>query len=118
MARRVGRCRSLRSLVSGLRFAVLSILVNIAVLALTLFTGVGLALVLPSQWISAGAGVFRARRDAPLFALASSRAAPSRFGQVYIAGVIISGVVAVPVLNLLTPLFATAFMTRLYKRLA
>jgi CysZ protein len=38
-------------------------------------------------------------------------------GQVYLAGVIISGLVAVAVLNLLTPLFATAFMTRLYRRL-
>jgi CysZ protein len=38
--------------------------------------------------------------------------------QDYLAGVIISGLVAVPVLNLLTPLFATAFMTRLHKRLA
>ncbi len=37
-------------------------------------------------------------------------------GQVYVAGVIISGLVAIPVLNLLTPLFATAFMARLYKR--
>ena len=38
---------------------------------------------------------------------------PGRF-----AGLIISGFVAVPVLNLLTPLFAAAFMTRVVKRLA
>jgi CysZ protein len=37
--------------------------------------------------------------------------------RIYLAGVIVSGLVAVPVLNLLTPLFATALMTRLYKRL-
>jgi CysZ protein len=31
---------------------------------------------------------------------------------------IVAGFVAVPVLNLFTPLFATAFMTRIMKRLA
>ena len=30
----------------------------------------------------------------------------------------IAGIVAVPVLNLVTPVFATAFMTRLQKRLS
>jgi CysZ protein len=40
------------------------------------------------------------------------------WGAVYFAGLIISGFVAVPVLNLLTPLFAAAFMTRVVKRLA
>ena len=37
--------------------------------------------------------------------------------MVFIAGAIISVFVAAPVLNLLTPLFATAFMTRVCKRI-
>ncbi len=37
--------------------------------------------------------------------------------QIFIAGFMIAGIVAVPVLNLITPVFATAFMTRLHKRL-
>ena len=37
---------------------------------------------------------------------------------VFLAGVIVACFVAVPILNLLTPLFATAFMTRVFKRLA
>jgi CysZ protein len=37
---------------------------------------------------------------------------------VFIAGMIVAGFVAVPLLNLLTPLFATAFMTRMMKCLA
>ena len=40
------------------------------------------------------------------------------WGRVYLAGLIISGFVAVPILNLLTPLFAAAFITRVVKRLA
>jgi CysZ protein len=39
-------------------------------------------------------------------------------GPAYFAGLIISGFVAVPVLNLLAPLFVAAFMTRVVKRLA
>jgi hypothetical protein len=53
------------SVVMGLRFAVLSILVNILVLLLTLFTGVRLRLVLPVERISPRARIFRARRNAP-----------------------------------------------------
>ena len=38
--------------------------------------------------------------------------------QIFIAGFMIAGLVAIPVVNLITPVFATAFMTRLHKRLS
>ena len=38
--------------------------------------------------------------------------------RIFLAGLIIAGFVAIPLLNLCTPLFATALMTRLHKRLA
>lgn len=106
------------SVVSGLRFAVLSILVNVAVLGLTLFTGVGLVSFFLLNGYLLGREYFELaamRHCSPLEAGALRR---RNSWQVYVAGVIVSGVVAMPVLNLLTPLFATAFMTRLYKRLA
>ncbi len=106
------------SVAMGLRFAVLSILVNIVVLVLTLFTGVGFVAFFLLNGYLLGREYFELaamRHLAPVEAVALRR----RYsGQVYLAGVIISGVVAVPVLNLLTPLFATAFMLRLYKRVA
>jgi CysZ protein len=106
------------SVAMGLRFAVLSILVNIVVLLLTLFTGVGFVSFFLLNGYLLGREYFELaamRHLAPGDAVALRR----RYsGQVYLAGVIISGVVAVPVLNLLTPLFATAFMVRLYKRVA
>lgn len=37
---------------------------------------------------------------------------------VFVAGLIIAAIVAVPVLNLITPVFATAFMVRRHKRLS
>jgi CysZ protein len=48
-----------------------------------------------------------------------ARAMRRRFGlHVFVAGLLIAGFVAVPLLNLFTPLFATAFMTRLHRRLS
>jgi len=35
--------------------------------------------------------------------------------RVFLAGLIIAGVVVVPILNLITPVFATAFMVRMHK---
>jgi CysZ protein len=106
------------SVAMGLRFAVLSILVNIVVLLLTLFTGVGFVSFFLLNGYLLGREYFELaamRHLAPGDAVALRRRTS---GQVYLAGVIISGVVAVPLLNLLTPLFATAFMVRLYKRVA
>jgi CysZ protein len=36
---------------------------------------------------------------------------------VFLSGLIITGLASVPILNLVTPLFATAFMVRIYKGL-
>ena len=36
---------------------------------------------------------------------------------VLLCGLIIAGIASVPILNLITPLFATAFMVRIYKQL-
>jgi CysZ protein len=105
------------SVAMGIRFAVLSALVNAVVFALTIFTGVGLA----SFFILNG--YLLGREYFELAAMRHVSGAEARFlfqrnvPMIVIAGAIVSGFVAVPVLNLLTPLFATAFMTRVYKRI-
>jgi CysZ protein len=105
------------SVAMGIRFAVLSVLVNVIVLALTLFTGIGLV----SYFVLNG--YLLGREYFELTAMRHVSAAEARFlfqrqwPMVFIAGAIVSGFVAVPVLNLLTPLFATALMTRVYKRI-
>jgi CysZ protein len=105
------------SLAFGLRFAALSVLVNVAVIALTLFTGVGLVSFFILNGYLLGREYFEltAMRHCRPSEAAALRRRHSL--QIYLAGVIVSGLVAVPLLNLLTPLFATALMTRLYKRL-
>ncbi|MEO9530567.1 sulfate transporter family protein [Roseibium sp.] len=42
----------------------------------------------------------------------------ARGGTVFVAGLVIAGLLAVPILNLVTPIFATIFMLHLYKHLA
>jgi CysZ protein len=37
---------------------------------------------------------------------------------VFLSGLVIAGIASVPILNLITPLFATGFMVRVYKSLA
>jgi CysZ protein len=38
--------------------------------------------------------------------------------RLFLAGLAIAGLLAVPIANLLTPLFATAFMVHVYKKIA
>ena len=106
------------SIVMGLRFGALSFVVSIVVLALTLFTGVGLlsffalnGYLLGREYFELAAMRHMPRADARLLREDNGLA-------IFLAGVIVACFVAVPVLNLLTPLFATAYMTRVFKRLA
>ena len=106
------------SVAMGLRFAVLSVLVNLVVLLLTIFTGIGLVAFFVLNGYLLGREYFElaAMRHGP--AVQARRLFHQHWGQVWLAGAIVSAAVAVPVLNLLTPLFATALMTRVYKRVA
>lgn len=102
----------------ALRFAGLSILVNLLALALLLAPGVNVFAFLAANGYLLGREYFElaAMRYR---SFEEARAMRRHFGvQVFAAGLITAGFVAVPVLNLCTPLFATAFMTRLHKRLA
>jgi len=102
----------------ALRFALLSILVNLVALMLLLAPGVNVFAFLAANGYLLGREYFElaAMRYR---AFEEARAMRRHFDfQVFMGGLIIAGFVAVPVLNLCTPLFATAFMTRLHKRLA
>ena len=101
----------------GFRFTLLSVLVNILALALTLATGVGALSFLLLNGYLFGREYFElaAMRHLPLSQARELRR--RNRGEVYVAGLIVSAFVAVPVLNLLTPLLGTTLMTRAYKRL-
>ena len=101
----------------SLRFAGLSAIVTIAALVLLFIPGIGFA-----AWIAANAfllgGEYFDLAAMRFGSMAEARALRQRFApRVYFAGLIIAGFVAIPLLNLFTPLFATALMARLHKRL-
>jgi CysZ protein len=102
----------------ALRFAGLSILVNLIALALLFAPVVNIVAFLGANGYLLGREYFEfaAMRFRPP---AEARAMRRHFApRIFLAGLIIAAFVAIPILNLCTPLFATAFMTRMHKRLA
>ena len=118
-ARRAGpaRRRCGQASISAVRFAALTLAVMLAALVLLFLPGVGFA-----AWF--GANAYLLGRE--YFELAAMRFRSAAEAQamrryfavpVFMAGLIVAAFVSVPILNLATPLFATALMARLHKRL-
>ena len=100
-----------------LRAAALSLLVNLAVLASTLFTGVGFAAFFVLNGYLLGREYFElaAMRHQPV--AEAKRLRKMRSGTIFVAGMFIAAFVSIPIVNLATPLFAMAFMVHMYKRM-
>jgi len=106
------------ALALGLRFAVLSIAVNFVVLVLTVFTGVGLAAFFVLNGYLIGREYFELAAMRRVSASEARDLFDRHWLEVFGAGVIVAALVAVPVLNLIAPLFATALMIRVVKRVS
>jgi CysZ protein len=107
-----------RALLYGLRFAGLSLLVNLAALALVFVPVINVgvffaanAYLLGREYFELAAGRFRSMEEA-------SRMRVEHRGTVMLAGAMLAALVLVPVVNLLTPLFGVALMVHVHKRLA
>jgi CysZ protein len=101
-----------------LRFSLVSLVVNLVALLLLLVPGVNVvaffcanAYLFGREYFALAATRFRRRRDAEDLRQHNSL-------SIFLAGLFIAGFVATPGLNLLTPLFATAFMVRVHKMLS
>ncbi|HEY1943347.1 MAG TPA: sulfate transporter family protein [Roseiarcus sp.] len=103
---------------AAIRFAALSLLVNVVALVLLFVPGVGVV-----AWFGAN-GYLLGREYFELAAMRFRPAAEARSVRreraltVFAYGLLIAVFVAIPVVNLLTPLFATTLMVRLHKRLS
>jgi len=103
---------------AALRFAALSLAVGLVSLILLFVPGVGLI-----AWFAANAYLL-SREYFELAAMRFHSAVEARelrrrhAGRVMLYGALIALFVAVPIVNLLTPLFATTLMVRLHKRVA
>jgi CysZ protein len=107
-----------QALLYGLRFAGLALLVNLAALTVIFVPVVNVAAffaansyLLGREYFELAAGRFR-----PVPEVTRMRRAYR--GTVLMAGALIAGLVLVPVLNLLTPLFGIALMVHVHKRLS
>ncbi|MEI9420267.1 sulfate transporter family protein [Mesorhizobium sp. Cs1299R1N1] len=106
---------ALRSLVLAIKFFGVVILGNIVALLLLLVPGINIAAffivngyLLGREFFEFAAMRFRPEEDA--------RALRRQYaGTVFLSGLVIAAFLAVPVLNLLTPLFAAAMMVHLHK---
>jgi CysZ protein len=92
--------------------------VNLVALLLLLLPGINLvaffiakAYLLSREYFELAAMRFRTAEEAKALRRAHA-------GRIFVAGLIIAILVSIPVLNLLTPLFGTAFMVHLHKRLS
>jgi CysZ protein len=106
------------SLGLALKFSVIALAVNFVAFCLWLLPGVNALVFLLANAYLFGREYFQmaALRFRPL---REAQALRERHGlTLYGAGLLIALFVAVPVLNLLTPLFGIALMARLHKRLA
>ncbi|NRG16563.1 sulfate transporter family protein [Rhizobiales bacterium] len=100
------------------KFTGIVILANIFALMLLLVPGINLVAfflvngyLLGREFFEFAATRFMPQADAKALRRAHG-------ATVFLAGLVIAGVLAVPILNLVTPIFATIFMVHLYKRLA
>lgn len=105
------------SILMAIRFTGVVILGNIFALFLLLIPGVNLVAFFLVNGYLLGREFFEfaATRFMPVAEAKALRR--SRSGTVFMGGLVIAGVLAVPILNLVTPIFATIFMMHLFKRM-
>ena len=107
-----------RALVEGIKTALLALVVYVFALPFVIFAGIGfLILFLANAWLLSREyfelAAMRFHSSAEAKALRRQHA-----GYLFASGLIIAGVVSIPIVNLVTPLFAMTFMVHLHKRLA
>jgi CysZ protein len=102
----------------ALKFFFVVLAVNILALFLLLIPGINVIAFYLGNGYLLGREYFElaAMRHLPIED--AKRLRKANVGYVSLCGLIIAGIASVPVLNLITPLFATAFMVRIYKQLA
>lgn len=107
-----------QAIIMGLRFAIVTAGINFLALLLLLIPGVNaVAFVLANAYLLGREYfLFIATRFLPLAQALEMRRVYSF--KLFIAGLFIAFFVAIPGLNVLTPLFGVAFMSRIYQKLA
>ena len=109
---------ALQAIGLALKFFIVVLLVNIVALFLLLVPGVNLIAFYLGNGYLLGREYFELAAMRHLAPQEAKRLRQANRLTVFLCGLIIAGIASVPILNLITPLFATAFMVRVYKDLA
>ena len=106
------------ALLEGLKAALLAVLIYLVALPFLLFAGFGALIFFFATAFLLGRMYFilAAMRFRPVAEAKALRKANE--GTLFVAGMLIAAFVSVPILNLATPLFGMAFMTRVHKRIS
>jgi CysZ protein len=106
------------SVLLSLRFFGLVLIVNLIALVLLILPGVNVAVFFFANGYLIGREYFElaAMRFRPIEEARALRRANAL--RVFLAGLVIALIVIIPILNLITPVFATAFMVRMHKKIS
>jgi len=109
---------ALQAIGLALKFFIVVVLVNILALFLLLVPGVNLIAFYLGNGYLLGREYFELAAMSHLAPAEARRLRKANRLMVFLCGLVIAGLASVPILNLVTPLFATSFMVRVYKGLA
>ncbi len=105
------------SITLAIKFAVMVIVVNLVALMLFLFAGLGIIVffvangyLLGREYFQFAAMRYRPEKEA-------HKLRRKHWGTVFIGGMVIAGLMAIPIFNILTPIFAAGMMVHLHKSL-
>ncbi|EFO32791.1 carbamoyl-phosphate synthase large chain [Roseibium sp. TrichSKD4] len=106
-----------QSVGQAIKFAGVVILGNLFALFLLLIPGINLIAFFVVNGYLLGREFFEFAAMRFMSPQEARRLRKARAGTVFMGGLVIAGVLAVPILNLITPIFATIFMMHVFKRL-
>lgn len=99
----------------GLKFAGISLLVNIFVFPLVFFAGFGLVLILLSNAYLLSREYFEMVASRHMSVAQAGSLRKANFLKIFIAGLLPAAIAMVPILNLVVPLFATSYFVHIFK---
>lgn len=104
-------------ILAALRFLVVTVVLNLLVLPLYLLPGANLALFLALNGYLLGRQYYEQVAGRHLGLAALTRLRRAHRLRLFLAGVVVCGLAAIPVVNLLAPVIGTAFMVHIFHRL-
>lgn len=103
---------------TSVKFLGVVLLVNVVSLPLVLLLGFGFAIFLAANAYLLGREYFQMVVLRHVDETTARQLRLRHSGRIFVAGLLIAAFVAIPIVNLLAPLFATAFMVHVYKGVA